>query len=215
MTKPVQPGRKERILDAAEQAFARAGFEGASLRDIVLEAGVNLATVYYYFESKEGLMAAVLIRRFEPLRQETLRLLRGFEAEARGRPLDVKKILEAMLLPSLELAASHSANSRAATRVIGRMVTEPNPRTQELLRREFQDVRMAVVNAFRRSLPHLPLLDLRWRIEFVWGALAFILCNPGKIESVTGGLCNPADTKTVLRQMIGFYAAGFRAAAAG
>jgi AcrR family transcriptional regulator len=213
MAKHAPASRRERILDAAEHAFAQAGFAGASLREIVLQAGVNLATVYYYFESKEGLMAAVFTRRFEPLRQETLRLLQGFQQEAGDQPVAVEKILEAMLLPSLQLAARASAKSRAATRAIGRIVTEPHPRTQELLRRQFEDVRRAILEAFQRTLPHLPMLDLRWRIEFVWGALAFILCNPGKIEKSTGGLCNPADTVTVLRQMIRLYAAGFRAPA--
>jgi len=174
---------------------------------------VNLATVYYYFGSKEGLMAAVFKRRFEPLRQQHLELLRRFEREAGGRPLTVNKILEAMLLPPLQLTAAASAKNKAVTRLIGRMVTEPNPQTQELLRRETEDARSVFLTAFQRSLPHLPMPDLRWRIEFVWGGLAFILCNPGKIEKVTGGICNPADTQTVLAQMIAFFAVGFRAPA--
>ena len=61
--------RRERILEAAEQVFGDAGFAGASLRAIVRRAHVNLATVYYYFGSKNGLMEAVLKRRFGPLRQ--------------------------------------------------------------------------------------------------------------------------------------------------
>ncbi|MBM3892065.1 MAG: helix-turn-helix transcriptional regulator, partial [Verrucomicrobia bacterium] len=70
MSPSSEQSRKMRILDAAEKAFADLGFEGASLRHIVQEARVNLATVYYYFKSKEGLMAAVFERRFGPLRNE-------------------------------------------------------------------------------------------------------------------------------------------------
>ena len=58
---------------------------------------MNLATVYYYFGSKRGLMEAVLKRRLGPLRQEHLALLRQLEEAAGGRPLTVEKILEAML----------------------------------------------------------------------------------------------------------------------
>ena len=50
-------------------------------------------------------MEAVLKRRFGPLREEHLALLRQFETAAKGRPLPVEKILEAMLLPPLRLAA--------------------------------------------------------------------------------------------------------------
>ena len=52
MRKPSEPDRQTRILDAAENAIAESGFAGASLRDIVREARVNLATVYYYFGPK-------------------------------------------------------------------------------------------------------------------------------------------------------------------
>jgi hypothetical protein len=48
-------------------------------------------------------------------------------------------------------------------------------------------------------------------MEFIWGALGFILCNPAKIEMVTAGVCNPADTETVFRQMIRFFGTGLKA----
>lgn len=209
-----ETGRRTRILDAAEHTFADFGFDGASMRQIVLKAKVNLATVYYYFGSKEGLMAAVFDRRLGPLRQEHLELLEQFEREARGRPLPVEKILEAMLEPPLRLAGTASAQARAVRRLLGRIVIEPNPRFQELLRSQHEAVRAALLKALRRSLPDLPLTDLRWRFEFFWGALAFVLCNPGKIEKMTRGKCNPADTRTVLAQMTAFFSAGLRAPAA-
>src|ERR1035441_10088279 len=106
MPKLSEQDRQTRILDAAENAIAELGFAGASLRHIVLEAQVNLATVYYYFGSKHGLMEAVLKRRFGPLRQEHLALLLEFERAAKGRPLTVEKVLEAMLLPPLRLMRS-------------------------------------------------------------------------------------------------------------
>lgn len=204
---------RDQILDAAEAAFANAGFEGASMRQIVQEAGVNLATVYYHFGSKEGLMAAVFQRRFEPLRNEHRELLKQLEQEAGGKPLPIERILEAMLTPPLRLASSATRQSRAVLRLIGRIVNEPNPQTQQLLRTQHHKIREAYLAAMRRSVPHLPEADLQWRFEFVWGALAFVLCNPGKLETMTGGLCNPADTQTVLKQMIRFFAAGFQAPA--
>jgi AcrR family transcriptional regulator len=205
---------KERILDAAEKQFAEAGFEGASLRDIVRGAGVNLATVYYYFQSKAGLIGAVIERRLGPLRREYLELLHRHEAEAAGRPLPLEKILEAILLPPLRLAGARTAQSQAVTRLLGRIVTEPNPRFQELLRAQHEKVRAAFLEALGRARPDLPPADLQWRMEFCWGALAFILCNPRKIERMSRGACNPADTRAVMAHMMRFFTAGFRAPAA-
>ena len=153
MRKPSGPDRQTRILDAAENAIAESGFAGASLRDIVREARVNLATVYYYFRSKAGLMEAVLKRRFGPLREEHLALLWEFEAEANGRPLPVERILEAMLLPPLRLAAKAPAKHQAVTRLIGRIVAEPNPQIQEVLSSQRAGVRTAFLKALQRSLP--------------------------------------------------------------
>ena len=195
--------------------MAELGFAGASLRHIVLEARVNLATVYYYFGSKRGLMEAVLKRRFGPLRQEHLALLRQFEQAAKGRPLPVERILEAMLLPPLRLAATAPAKHQAVTRLFGRIVSEPNPQTQEMLRSQRAEVRAAFLKALQRSLPRAPLPDLLWRVEFVWGALAFTLCNPRKFEVETHGACDPADTNNVLAEMIRFFSPGFHALARG
>jgi AcrR family transcriptional regulator len=215
MAKQSEPDPQTRILDAAENAMAESGFAGASLRHIVLEARVNLATVYYYFRSKRGLMEAVLKRRFGPLRQEHLALLRQFEQAAKGRPLTVEKILEAMLLPPLRLVATAPARHQAVTRLFGRIVAEPNPQTQEVLRSQRAEVRAAFLKALQRSLPRAPLPDLHWRLEFVWGALAFTLCNPRKIEVETHGACDPANTDHVLAEMIHFFVPGFRALARG
>ena len=211
MRRAVQTDPRTRILDAAESAIAEMGFAGASLRHIVLEAEVNLAMVYYYFGSKRGLMEAVLKRRFGPLRQEHLALLREFEAAAKGRPVPVEKILEAMLLPPLRLAAQAPAKHQAINRLIGRIVTEPNPETQAMLRRLRAEVRMAFMKALQQSLPWMPLPCLHWRLEFLWGALAFTLCNPRKIEVETRGACNPANTERVLAEMLQFFSAAFQA----
>ncbi len=211
MPKTTEADPQTRILDAAENAIADFGFAGASLRHIATEARVNLATVYYYFRSKRGLMEAVLKRRLDPLRQEHLSLLREFETAAKGRPLPVEKLLEVMLLPPLRLAAQAPAKHQAITRLIGRIVTEPNPETQEMLRRQRAEIRTACLKALQRSLPGLSHPTLLWRFEFLWGALAFTLCNPRKIEVETHGACNPADTEKVLAEMMQFFSAGFRA----
>jgi AcrR family transcriptional regulator len=48
------------ILASARRAFARAGFDGAGLREIAAEAGVTAMLVKRYFGSKEGLFAEVI-----------------------------------------------------------------------------------------------------------------------------------------------------------
>jgi AcrR family transcriptional regulator len=54
--------RREQILDAATEAFARSGFAATSLEDIAAEAGVARMILYRHFDSKTELYRAVLDR---------------------------------------------------------------------------------------------------------------------------------------------------------
>ena len=56
----VKHGRKwDQVLDGARTVFMRDGFEGASVDDIVREAGVSKATLYSYFPDKRLLFMEV------------------------------------------------------------------------------------------------------------------------------------------------------------
>lgn len=54
--------RREEILAAATQAFARSGFAATSLDDIAAEAGISRVILYRHFDSKSDLYRAVLDR---------------------------------------------------------------------------------------------------------------------------------------------------------
>lgn len=56
-------GTREAILDAARSLFGERGFEGASLRAIAGEAGVDPAMIRHFFDDKEGLFAATIADR--------------------------------------------------------------------------------------------------------------------------------------------------------
>jgi AcrR family transcriptional regulator len=57
-----------RILDAAESLFAQRGFAGVSVREIAGQVGLNQASIYNHFPSKQALYEAVLERGFQPIR---------------------------------------------------------------------------------------------------------------------------------------------------
>ena len=96
---------KEKILDTAERLIGEQGYAATSLRHVIAEAGVNLAAVHYHFGSKEGLLDAVVTRKVTPVNLTRLTRLERLEAEAGGGPVEVEKILESFLLPTVEVAA--------------------------------------------------------------------------------------------------------------
>lgn len=52
--------RRKEITDAAVQVFNRLGYKGASLSAVASELGVDRATLYYYFSSKEQLFDEIV-----------------------------------------------------------------------------------------------------------------------------------------------------------
>jgi TetR/AcrR family transcriptional regulator len=50
----------ERILAATEPVFAKYGYEGATMAQLAVAAGLPKANLHYYFGTKEGLYRAVL-----------------------------------------------------------------------------------------------------------------------------------------------------------
>lgn len=56
-----------RILDCAEELFAGAGYDAASLRDIADRAGIRQPGLYKHFAGKEDLYRQVLARALGPL----------------------------------------------------------------------------------------------------------------------------------------------------
>ena len=57
--------RRDAILAAAQEVFARKGFDGATIADIASAAGVASGTVYLYYESKIDMFAALNARLWE------------------------------------------------------------------------------------------------------------------------------------------------------
>ena len=84
----------DRILQAAEECFARSGFQAASMDEVIAAAGMSSSTVYRYFpEGKRSLVRAVLTRRMGPLVERIKRIAESEE------PLDFEQdFIEALTL---------------------------------------------------------------------------------------------------------------------
>ena len=54
--------RREELVAAAFELIAENGFEGLRTRDVAAKVGVNIATLHYYFPTKESLIRGVLDR---------------------------------------------------------------------------------------------------------------------------------------------------------
>lgn len=60
----VSEERKEQILEAAIEVFARSGFHGARMDDIAKQAGLSKGALYWYFDSKDAIIQGIMDRMF-------------------------------------------------------------------------------------------------------------------------------------------------------
>ena len=59
LAQPASHDRSEEILVLVRSAFAEKGFDGASMRDLALAAGMSVGNFYRYFPSKDAIIAAM------------------------------------------------------------------------------------------------------------------------------------------------------------
>lgn len=100
---PSKPaGKRERLIAAACDLFYRQGIAATTLAHIAEAAGVPLGNMYYYFKTKDNIVAAVVEARTEEIRSATALLQRRH-----GSPKARLKALLAMLAESRETIANH------------------------------------------------------------------------------------------------------------
>ncbi|MDT7951566.1 MAG: TetR/AcrR family transcriptional regulator [Acetobacteraceae bacterium] len=198
---------RQRLLDAGERLFAAHGWNGVSIRTLAAEADVTLSALNYHFGEKENLLAEIFAARAAPIAAERMRLLG--KIEAKGAPT-LEAIIQAFLRPALTVDKQFGGAPFVKLRA--RLATEPEAFSRRILARAFDQSSGAFIKALQAVLPGLPAADLAWRFHFLLGAMSYTMANPGRIQSLTGGACDPGDTELALAHLVPFAAAGFRAA---
>ncbi len=184
---------KDRILDAAEKLIAEQGYAGTSLRQIIAEAGVNLAAVHYHFGSKDELLNAIIRRKVGPVNVRRIALLDRYEAEAGRKPVPVDRVLDAFLRPMGEAAGSHPQ----FVRLMGRVIAEGL--LPSVLEKNFQDIQARFFGALRRVIPPMSDAEFLARVQFMVGMVAHAM----------RGLESDGGFETRIERLIRFLAGGF------
>src|SRR5262249_16979171 len=126
-------GSRDKILDAAEDLFARRGFAGIGMREVAEVAGLGKSSLFHHFKSKAELYAAVVGRILDLFdRRLTAALAAGGDPLARfgrsvGALVDIlaehptaARLLLGSLFEDDELAGT-SAEEQHADRTIQHM----------------------------------------------------------------------------------------------
>jgi AcrR family transcriptional regulator len=130
--------RRQVILAAAEEVFARAGYHGASLDEIAHTAGVSKALIYEHFDSKRDLHASLLEDHVAEIFR---RLQANADSEATG---------EERLRGGVDAFLSFVEEHREAWRALFRDAADPD--VADLVER-IQDQATAVIAELMAAAP--------------------------------------------------------------
>ncbi|HAB17302.1 MAG TPA: TetR/AcrR family transcriptional regulator [Verrucomicrobiota bacterium] len=141
--KPVDA--RQAVLNSAIEAFARRGYAGTSVTDILEATGLSKPTLYYHFENKAGLFRAILDFAFD----EPYRLM--VDAAAAGLSTEQKLIGIATVL--FEFCGTHQHLTRLALAAVFAAAEEipPDSINPKKRRRNFEFVMGIISDGQKRG----------------------------------------------------------------
>lgn len=198
----------EQILDAAEYLFSQNGLHGVTLRDVAVRVGIHTTLLNYYFEDKRNLFEAVFARRAGVTSGRRMAALEQYEQQAGNKPT-VEGALHAFLDTDLDLYHEGGELWMNYATLCARVSNTPEGAS--LLDEHFDPVVLKLIGILRRALPGYADEDLFWGYHFVTGALMNTLARTGRIDRLSGGVCQSDDFPAVKKRIARFMAAGFLA----
>lgn len=156
---------------ATGRLFARRGYKGTSIRDLVAESGAGLSNILYHFKSKERLFLAAiehftvelggLNRHFEPL----------FAVDLRDRQRVADTLHESM---HSFLRACHGP--RSVDSLLGlylRVLAEGDEKALRMLFECFAGVQAALPVFFKRVKPDMTDKEAAFMQQLLWSLLQY------------------------------------------
>jgi AcrR family transcriptional regulator len=153
-----KPGKRERLVGATAQLFHQQGIEMTTLADIARAADVPVGNIYYYFKTKDDLVAAVIDAYVLELRARLASLDRYRTPKARLKALvreqvDQKELAAQSGCPMgtlcSELDKGDNGLERAAAQLLALSVDWAEQQFRSVGRTDARDLAVALVAAFQ------------------------------------------------------------------
>lgn len=204
---------RERILAAAEQLYAERGVDKTSTRDITAAAGVNVASVNYYFRSKEALTEEIFMRLAERATNIRLADLSTYmeSAEAKGEPLKLEDLVACFIRPYFE----PGINGGLFARFILQHRLHPSEMTRRVYEQYMDPFALEFIEALCLTDKRVPRVEWVWRYNLMVGAVMLAVTDaaPGnRIAILSRGQADAARGNELERNLVSFLRAALKGA---
>lgn len=150
---------KSRILTSAKKLFESIGFEKITIEEIAKHAKVSAPTIYSVFQSKRGILLALMDNAFPPERHASL-VAQGKNEKSPRKRLEIAARISRQL---------YDAEKTQLNLLRGALILDPEFKTLEMERerrryqRQEETVKMmAKEKAFNTKIPLSKIRDILW-----------------------------------------------------
>ena len=183
---------KERIERVATRQFARYGFDGTPIRQIVAEARVTKPVLYYYFKDKRGLYLSLLGGAVAPLCDEVERV-----ADGGGPPV---KQMESIIVAFLQFYRERPSEFQLLHQAVERREREVQLIAQKYFRRIFLSISRVLDEGVDRKI--FRSLHVSQTTFSVIAILVYYLTRAHVIDEVLGQKKASEDLMETLSQHV-------------
>ncbi|MGB2864901.1 MAG: CerR family C-terminal domain-containing protein [Sedimentisphaerales bacterium] len=201
---------KGRLLDAAEGLFCERGFKGTSIRDIAASAGCNIASVNYYFGSKEKLYEKVWQRYLIPMRDVRIASINKVMSQTGVQP-DLEDLLRSFADTFVGSMVDTSRASRLS-KLMAREYIDSHLPTNMFVNEVMTPTITAMHRALVKTCPDLDESKILLMVFSVVGQLVHLVHIKTMFEHGGDDLSMPIfDSDEAINHIVKFSAAGIRA----
>ena len=200
---------RDQLLDVAESLFSLRGFYGVTVRQITDAANLRLASVNYYFKTKEGLFQAVLARRAALIVNERKSRLLAIDFDKLSREEGIRELVVAIVEPMYrrmfdEDLRWHSYISLLAN--ISTIALSPEAdltpmNSLDLVSVEFVDALQSLSSTNNEHQAHNVF-------QFITGTTLYTLSNNGRINKLSNGKFRSDEFSLIYPDMVDYISHG-------
>lgn len=196
-------------MDMAERLFARNGFYGVSVRDITSSADVRLASVNYYFETKEKLYFEVLARRADYIVKERERRLDNLDFDSMTDSEAIAAIVRLISSPIQEKVMSGDVGWRAYLSVLAHYSSSPLTDDKEAPpMNDYDRYSLKLIAALRRYTVDDSEQKAQHAFQFITGSSLMIFANNGRLNTLSNNKYRSDDYPALYKDGMEFMIGG-------
>lgn len=200
---------KSLIMDTAERMIAEHGLNGVSNRAILSEAGVNSAALHYHFNSREGLIEAIVVRYGRIPTKRRLQMIR--ELENAGHSPSLQEIVDVLVDPMVFLLEEKGEAGRRFLRFLARLHSDRTTLDRDVEYKYNPEISARLRAWTRAACPGISEDERQLRVTMVANTMLQTLSSADFMAEEWGSDEPDAQLERFVAQLKAFLVAGLAA----